>query len=647
MSPPFSFELLVVLPWLLPLVALLPLGVLAARPRAMALLVLFTAAGSGLAVIVLALTLLAGPAAGAIGSRIELWVPAVVGHLYFAVDAISVLLMLLTSLLWSAASWYALGYLHGPKLLRYHRTSLIALSAILGLFAAGDLLTLYLFFEWLGLSATLFVLHSGGTGARHAAIKYLAWTLLGGFAVLSGALIAQGLGGGVLHAPLQVAAEQVGLANAAALLLVIGFGVKAGVVALYLWLPDAHTAAPASASALLSGLMIKAGAYGILRSVGGLFVVDPTGGALLAGRVAEGVIALGVVGMALGVAMALLQVEAKRLLAYSSVSQMGFILVGIGSAAYLAEGGAVGWLGALLHIVSHALLKGLLFLAVGGLVAATGSGDLRHWGGLARRMPISAALLTVGALGLAGFPGLAGFVSKSLLHHALEYAEALHGAGGLRVAEAVFSLSAVGTAAVMWKLCSAALFRAPRSKGAADAREVGSSMRAGMGLLAFAGLLVGWRPELLAPLLTAGIGAFGVNPSTVFGTLSAAGSDAADLRSALSTVALGAPLAWAVQRARLSPAALPTLLSLDRWVVHGWLLVARALTPRFTTPVAPASGGPAVALEQLRLERELAEDRFAVLARTRIARLSRDLNLNLAVLFLVWFAFLWALFWRR
>ena len=691
-------ELFALLP-LIPLLGLLPLALLRQRPLAMAWSVL----GVALASAALALSVL--PPALAQG-RVLLRIPALIGELSLALDAVSLLLVILTTVVWCAASLYAIGNLHGANLLRYHLTSLITLSAMLGVLIAGDLLTLYLFFEWLGLTATLFVLHSGTPSALRAAIKYLVLTLLGGFGVLSGALIVQGLGGGSLDAAVVFGPDQVGLAGAAALLLLGGFGVKAGVIVLHLWLPDAHTAAPAPASALLSGLMIKAGAYGILRSVGVLFAGDE-GRLLLGGRLAEGVIALGVITMLLGVAMALLQVDAKRLLAYSSVSQMGFIVVGIGSAAYLTEAGAIGWIGALLHIVRHALGKALLFLAVGALVAATGSGDIRDWGGLARRMPLTMLLFMVGALGLAGLPGLGGFVSKSILHHALDVAGALQGAVGLTVAGWIFTLTSVGTAAALWKLFGLAFLGASRAHAAESAREAPWSMRGGMLVLALLVVAMGWRPEVLTPLFEGAMASFGVGSAAVLAVLSGPMATPGDCWKALVTLVLGAPVAFVVVRLKFTPASLPLILSLDRLVL-GALMGARLWLRRAEVGFAginrearrwlvreeewlkrsEAQGLRRVALwvrlpqwwvlrfeglfrwlgrrfdrsaqlvellsasealpdlrsaaleEAVQRERGMAQERFAALARTRIARLSRDLNLNLSLLFLLWFVFL-------
>ena len=483
---------------LLPLAAVPLLWPLGRRgPAAMGWWVTATSAASFAAVAALA------PAVVTHG-RLVVSVPGVLGRLGFALDGVGLVFALITTFVWTCASLYAIDYLHPDgKERRYHLTSLLTLAAMIGIVVAADLITLYVFFEWLGLAAYLFVVHVGGREADRAGLKYLVLTLLGGFAVLTGAFIVQGLGGGALGVPLALEPGDASLRLVAAALLILGFGVKAGVLGLHIWLPDAHTAAPAPASALLSGLMIKAGAYGILRTVAGLFGGGPDAPppvALQAETVALAVLYLGSATMFVGVVMALWQNVAKRLLAYSSVSQMGFILVGVGSAAYLAEGGSVGWTGTLLHVVNHALFKGLLFLGLGAVIHATGEGDLRRLGGLWRRMPWTFAFVLVAVGGIVGLPGLNGFVSKSVLHHALAYAEAHEHLVALHWAEWVFTITTIGTAAALVKLLALTFLGSARADLGRPVHEASWRMRLAMAALATAIVVLGLRPQLLAPV---------------------------------------------------------------------------------------------------------------------------------------------------
>lgn len=510
--------------------------------------------------------------AGAVSATL----PAALGALRFTLDGVGLVFAAVAAIAWAVASWYAVAYLaHDERAGRYHVAGPVVLSAMLGVVVAGDWITLYVFFEWLGLSAYLWVVHAGDPRAERAATKYLVLTLLGGFSVLVGVLILHGAGAGDLVAG--AAADATGLGawrGVAAVALVVGFGVKAGALGLHLWLPDAHTAAPAPASALLSGVMVKAGAYGILRALVAFRPLDGGGAeANLGATLALAVIVWGVATMLVGGVAALGQTHAKRLLAYSTVSQMGYVLVGIGSAAYLGAAGAIGWTGTFVHVAQHASAKGLLFLGIGAVVHAAGETDLRRLGGLARRMPWTAAAVLVGAAGIAGVPGGGGYVGKSIVHHALDYAREHAGADGVHRAfglvEPVFVLATVATAALLAKLVALAFFGRPGSDGARAAREVGPRWRAPMALLAAAVVGLGLAPTVVAPWALAAATALGAAPDAglagVRAYLAGPLAHGADLRAALGAIAAGMLLHALLRRLGAYERTVPAWLSLDRW----------------------------------------------------------------------------------
>jgi formate hydrogenlyase subunit 3/multisubunit Na+/H+ antiporter MnhD subunit len=199
------------------------------------------------------------------------------------------------------------------------------------------------------------------------------------------------------------------LLAAAGALFLIGFGVKAALVPLHTWLPDAHSQAPSGISAMLSGVVIEAGLVALLKVISALFMVTPAWPALLMG--------CGAVNMLVGNLMALRQTQVKRLLAYSSVAQMGYILLGLGITFY--NGTADGAQGAFFHLFNHAIMKGLAFLAAGAILhsLSVAHGDhapltIGDLGGAARRYPLAALSLSLAVLGLGGLPPLAGFMSK-------------------------------------------------------------------------------------------------------------------------------------------------------------------------------------------------------------------------------------------
>jgi hydrogenase-4 component B len=282
-------------------------------------------------------------------------------------------------------------------------------------------------------------------------------------------------------------------------LALVGFGIKAGVFPLHIWLPSAHANAPTHVSAILSGMAIKMGIYGLVRFSGWL----PTPAE--AGWVVAG---LGVASAVLGVAFALGQHDLKRLLAYHSVENIGIILLGLGFAMIAARHGRPAWgalalAGGLLHVWNHGLFKGLLFLGAGSVLHATGTREMSRMGGLWRGMPWTAGCFGLGAAAIAGLPPLNGFVSEWLVYLGLFDAA---GAGGLAAWAAVPAAILLGVTgalalACFVKVCGVVFLGLPRSPAAHDAHECGWLMRAPMLLLAAACVAIGLLPWLFWPAL--------------------------------------------------------------------------------------------------------------------------------------------------
>jgi formate hydrogenlyase subunit 3/multisubunit Na+/H+ antiporter MnhD subunit len=290
-------------------------------------------------------------------------------------------------------------------------------------------------------------------------------------------------------------------------LCLFGFGLKAGLVPLHFWLPGAHAAAPSHVSALMSGVLLKTGIYGILR-VTGFFDAPPVawGGALLAA---------GVVSAVLGVAFALAQHDVKRLLAYHSVENVGIIAMGAGL-ALLGRATAqpalvvLGFAGAVLHVVNHALFKGLLFLGAGALHHATGTRELDLMGGLYRRMPATAVLFLVGAAAISGLPPLNGFASEWLVFMAALRSVLSPAGGAVPPALPLAGLAAPALALVggLAAACFAKVFGTvflghPRSAQAERGHEPPAAMLAPMAALALGCVAIGLAPAVWLPPLRA------------------------------------------------------------------------------------------------------------------------------------------------
>ena len=282
-------------------------------------------------------------------------------------------------------------------------------------------------------------------------------------------------------------------------LALFGFGLKAGMFPLHVWLPSAHANAPSHVSAILSGVTIKVGIYGIVRFSGWLPVPAGAGWA---------VATLGVVSAVLGVAFALGQHDIKRLLAYHSVENIGIIFIGFGFALVAAEHGsaALGRLvlaGALLHVWNHALFKSLLFLGAGSVVHATGTREMSRLGGLWRAMPWTAASFALGAVAISGLPPLNGFVSEWLIYLGLFDATAARGPMAWAAVAAAILLAMTGALALACfvKACGIVFLGAARTPSAGRAHECGARMRGAMVGLAAACVAIGLVPALPWPAL--------------------------------------------------------------------------------------------------------------------------------------------------
>lgn len=386
------------------------------------------------------------------GGTLEL--PGVLGlGLSFSMSGFQFLLCLLACLLWFGSTFASreqlapYGYAE-----RYHFFSFLTLGGILGVFMAADLYTLLVFFEIMSFASWPLVQHSGTPEARRAADSYLAFAVVGGLTTLMGLFLLYSLTGTLSFAALGAAAApykgSAALYTAGALA-AFGFASKAAVWPLHTWLPTAHPAAPAPASALLSGIITKAGIYGLAFLAAGLFAADYGWG--------MATLVLGLITMVTGAFLAVFSVNLKRTLACSSMSQIGFILVGLGMQAILAEENGIAVSGLTLHICNHALFKLCLFLCAGVVATQIHHLKLEELKGFGRGKPLLMYAFGMGAVGLMGIPGFSGYISKTLLHESIvEYIHILEHdglpTGFFSAAEWLFLIAGGLTVAYMTKL---------------------------------------------------------------------------------------------------------------------------------------------------------------------------------------------------
>jgi multicomponent Na+:H+ antiporter subunit D len=330
----------------------------------------------------------------------------------FAADPFGLLVALTAAVIGAILLLYTLSELGGlgPRELGgYACLFQLLLAAVIGAALTADLFNLFVWFEVAALASYgLAGFFLERPVALEAAFKLLVLTTLASFAVFIGAGLEYAQHGALNFAQLQHALHgHVGTPDTIALgLLIAGFATKAGLVPFHGWLPDVHTAAPGPVNALFSALMDALGVVAIVRLV---FQVYPAGSTPVLGLL----MTLGLISALLGAILALAQDDLKRLLAYDTISQVGIVVVG------LATGNAAGVAGATYHLVNHAAFKALLFLSAGAIVHRTGLTRLSQMGGLARRMPVTAAAFVLGGASIAGIPPFNGYVSLSLIHQGL------------------------------------------------------------------------------------------------------------------------------------------------------------------------------------------------------------------------------------
>ncbi|MFW6368546.1 MAG: complex I subunit 5 family protein [Spirochaetota bacterium] len=438
---------------------------------------------------------------------VETTLPGVLSFgLHFRVDMLSYVMVATGGVLWLVVGIYARDYMvtvHHRD--RFYLFLSITYGGVLGTVMASDILTMFLFFEVTTFSSYLLVTHNETNDSIVAGSRYLFMGVAGGLAILLGVILMQFH---TDHMDFSLLAQDLqgtgSVQYIIASLFVLGFGLKAGMLPLHIWLPRAHPVAPTPASALLSGFLIKIGTYGMLRVTTSFFMpgfnfAESRENVLWALSHNEGtvIIWLGIATMAVGVFMALQQSEMKKMLAYHSISQMGYIIMGIGVASYLGYIGAMGFAGSVYHTVNHALFKSLLFMVVGFVYLSTGRKSMYELGGLWRKMPVTAMIGLIAALGITGMPGFNGFASKSILHHAID--EAWHyGHYSFRSAEVMFTIVSAGTVASFIKLYYFVFLRKPATGGDEPLPWAGNgTMQIGMSIPALLIVALGVFPGYL------------------------------------------------------------------------------------------------------------------------------------------------------
>ncbi|MDR3089354.1 MAG: hydrogenase [Desulfobulbaceae bacterium] len=418
-------------------------------------------------------------------------------QLNFAIDPLSLFFLALILMVSPLIALYGGQYLGHGQEHRRNAVNLFLFNLLVVSMAlvtmASDVVSFALAWECMSLSSFLLILHEYDKDeTRSAAGLYFLFTQAGALCIFAAFGIVYAACGSLDFAAFAGAAPA--MKTAAFLVALVGFGSKAGVAPLHIWLPRAHPAAPSHVSALMSGLMIKMGVYGILRLFFSLAYTAP-----FCGQV---VLALGIVSGIFGVVMALGKHELKRLLAYSSIENIGVILIGLGLGMIgLAAGdktmAAFAFAGGLLHTLNHALFKSLLFMGAGAVIQQTGLRHIDRMGGLMKTMPITGRSVVVGSTAIAGLPPFNGFISEFLIYYAAFLGARLTGIDALFAVAAILALAFIGglAAACFTKVAAIVFLGQARKPLQPPAGEVGWSMRLVMIAFALACLVIGLWPE--------------------------------------------------------------------------------------------------------------------------------------------------------
>lgn len=435
---------------------------------------------------------------------IKLFIPDVMGiGMYLKLDIFRYIFVWISAFIWFLTTVYSTQYLIRHKNRnRYYAFFMLTLASTVGIFLSENILNLFTFFEIMSFTSYALIIHDEDQYALDAGKIYIDMAIGGGMVLLMGLFLLYEYTG-VLNIT-EIGEKLVLLGNVKYListLIIIGFGVKASIVPLHIWVPKVYPAAPTPASAILSAVLLKTGLFGILITTESLMQGDF--------MVSTVILILGLMNMFIGGLLALFQRNIKRILAYSGMSQAGYILVGIGLMGVLKDNKALALYGTLYHVVNHAIFKVLLFMGTGIIYMVLQEVSINEIKGFGKHKGILKGLFLIGLLGIIGMPGFNGFISKTLLHEALAEAASMYPNIWLSIAGIVFTISSSFTVAYMIKIFIAVFMEKDEKYRGQFKEHIHKRALFPMAILSIIIIYIGINPETVLGIIDKAVISFG------------------------------------------------------------------------------------------------------------------------------------------
>ncbi|MBZ9608238.1 hypothetical protein G9F73_010520 [Clostridium estertheticum] len=435
---------------------------------------------------------------------IELSIPYIMGTgLHLKLDMFRYVFVWLTAMIWFLTTIYSTQYLKNTKNRnRYYLFFMLTLASTIGIFISENFLNLFTFFEIMSFTSYALIINDEDDYSHDAGNTYIIMAVTGGLILLMGLFLLYNYTQTLDISELRACVSKLGdVKYLIVTLIIIGFGVKAGMVPLHIWLPKAYPAAPTPATIVLSAVLAKTGIFGIILTIevimSGDFMISII------------ILVIGLLNMFIGGFLAMMQRNIKRILAYSSMSQIGYILVGIGLIGILKEHRTIAIYGTLYHVINHGIFKALLFMGTGTIYLVLNEVSINKIGGFGINKHALKIMFFIGVLSVIGMPGLNGFTSKTMLHEALIEAEHMYGWMFFKICEIVFIISSSFTVAYLLKIFIAVFIEKSNQNIEKVKAKITKMTLLPMAIFSLMSIYIGLNPSVILHVLDKALKPFG------------------------------------------------------------------------------------------------------------------------------------------